>query len=189
MSCIDRFVYNKEDCDIISRATNWSVSFSDHAVIELEITSKKCPPMTRSKIVRLDASLLLNGEIRTRIEDELKSMLVHMPLEWNPHTKQEYAKMCLRTVTEKAQADVKKKERDEEEILNEELDLAVKSLANRTHTRADAEEIIEHIESLRSEKSRLIELKGERLAARLKTKWYCEGEKSTKYFLRLLNSS
>ena len=35
----------------------------------------------------------------------------------------------------------------------------------------------------------LIEEKGRRLAEKLGTKWYNEGEKSTKYFLRLLNRS
>ena len=33
----------------------------------------------------------------------------------------------------------------------------------------------------------LIEKKGERLADKLGSKWYGEGEKSTRYFLRLLN--
>ena len=49
--------------------------------------------------------------------------------------------------------------------------------------------LIEHIESLRNEKAKLIEEKGRRLAERLGSKWYNEGEKSTKYFLRLLNRS
>ena len=33
----------------------------------------------------------------------------------------------------------------------------------------------------------LVEEKGSRLAEKLGTKWYNEGEKSTRYFLRLLN--
>jgi len=54
MSCIDRFLYNGESSEIISRATNWSLSFSDHAAIEIKLSSKKSPPRSRSKIVRLD---------------------------------------------------------------------------------------------------------------------------------------
>ena len=46
-----------------------------------------------------------------------------------------------------------------------------------------------HIEDLRGRKKVLIEEKGERLAARLGTKWFNEGEKSTRYFLRLLKRS
>ena len=47
--------------------------------------------------------------------------------------------------------------------------------------------LIEHIEELRAKKDVLIDRKGKRLAEKLGTKWYNEGEKSTRYFLRLLN--
>ena len=41
------------------------------------------------------------------------------PADWNPHLKLEYAKMCLRTVTERIQAETRKKERTIEEEIDE----------------------------------------------------------------------
>ena len=47
--------------------------------------------------------------------------------------------------------------------------------------------MIEHIEELRTRKEILVDKKGQRLAEKLGSKWYQEGEKSTRYFLRILN--
>ena len=45
------------------------------------------------------------------------------------------------------------------------------------------------MEELRTQKEIFVENKGKRLAEKLGTKWYNEGEKSTRYFLRILNRS
>ena len=84
---------------------------------------------------------------------------------------------------EKEQADRKTKERTEEELVSAELDIAIKALQNSTSGTESFVELLELIEELRSKKRNLIEVKGERLAEKLGTKWYNEGEKSTKYFL------
>ena len=52
---------------------------------------------------------------------------------------------------------------------------------------SDSAELIDYIVELRGKKACLINEKGQRLAEKLGTKWYNEGEKSTRYFLRLLN--
>ena len=106
---------------------------------------------------------------------------------WNPHLKLEFAKVCIRTVTEKLQADRKVRERSEEEFVDREIEIAMAALQN--NSTQDNEAIIEYIEELRGKKSVLVEEKGRRLAEKLGTKWYNEGEKSTRYFLRLLNRS
>ena len=108
---------------------------------------------------------------------------------WNPHLKLEYAKMCIRTVAEKAQADRKKRDKSEEEEVDQKLNLAIDALQESRLVNRQKEELIEYIEELRNRKAILIEEKGKRLAEKLGTKWYNEGEKSTKYFLRLLNRS
>ena len=107
--------------------------------------------------------------------------------EWNPHLKLEFAKMCIRTVAEKAQSDRKKKEATEEEGVNEELNLAISALEEENLAENVKEELIEVVEELRDKKARLIEEKGRRLASKLGTKWYNEGEKSSRYFMQLLN--
>ena len=83
------------------------------------------------------------------------------------------------------QSEKKKIEKGEEEALNEELEVAVSELAKGASHRDQP--LIDYIEELRAKKSLLIDKKGKKLAEKLGTKWYNEGEKSTKYFLRLLN--
>ena len=114
-------------------------------------------------------------------------MFATVSADWNPHQKLEFAKVCIRTVVEQTQAERKRKEKSEEEEIDEELDTAIGKLSSGELIGVRKTNLLEHIEALRARKDQLINLKGERLAEKLGTKWYNEGEKSTKYFLRLLN--
>ena len=102
---------------------------------------------------------------------------------WNPHVKLEFAKVCIRTVAERVQAERKRKELSEEDMVNTELQIAINVLERGEGNN----DLLNHVEELRVKKQILIERKGQRLAERLGSKWYEEGEKSTRYFLRLLN--
>ena len=64
-----------------------------------------------------------------------------------------------------------------EDSLNEELDTAVKKLSSGTS--GNNANLIEYVEELRTRKMVLVEEKGARLAEKLGTKWYNEGEKSS----------
>ena len=147
--------------------------------------AKKSKPRTR--ITRLDPSLTKLDWAKEKIEKDFNEMFATMPGDWDPHAKLEFAKMCIRTVTEQAQAERKRNEASEEDLINEELDTAVNKLASGVLTGNRMEALIEHVEQLRIRKDEIINIKGERLADKLGTKWYNEGEKSTRYFLRLLN--
>ena len=180
-SSIDKILFNKSCVEAGSIYVNWSLGFSDHAAIEVgfKVLSREVKP--RSKISRLDPSLI------KEIIDEVGEMYGrHLPT-WNPHLKLEYAKVCIRTVTEKLQADRKKQEKSEEEYLNMEIDIAMATLEKSLTGNND--ELIDYIEELRGQKLVLVDRKGKRLAEKLGTKWYNEGEKSTRYFIRLLNRS
>ena len=94
----------------------------------------------------------------------------------------EFTKVCIRSILERLQAERKRKEKTEEEGISEELEVAIDALANgRTRNK---DNLIEYVEELRAKKSTLVEEKGKRLADKLGTKWYNEGEKSTRYFMR-----
>ena len=188
-STIDRIMYAKEKFVLDASKCDWAVTFSDHAAVEAEFSLKNVEVTNKSKITRLDPSLLCSKEGKDLIEASFVELFRNACPNWDPHLKLEYAKMCIRTVAEKAQADRKKKEISTEEELGEELNLAMRSLQDQNLREEQIDELIEHIEELRNKKSVLVEEKGRRLAEKLGTKWYNEGEKSTKYFLRLLNRS
>ena len=185
-STIDRVVISADRFDILQVKTDWSISLSDHAAVIVNLGLKNEVPTKRVRLTRLDPALMACEESRAKIESELKSMLDQAGDDWNPHLKLEYAKMCIRTISEKVKAESKKKELAEEEEINLELNLAVTSL-ERTNDNEEKLDLIDYIEELRGRKQLLIDKKGERLAQKLKSKWYNEGEKSTRYFLRLLN--
>lgn len=187
-STLDRILYRSELLKPIGNGeVDWSFGFSDHAAVKLNFKTPQEQVRPRgNRLPRLDPSLLNDERTKARLQEEFRSLLEMALDTWDPHTKLEYAKMCLRTVAEKNQADRKKTEATIESEINEALNRAINELASE----ADPEDriaIIERIENLRNKKCGLIEEKGARLAARLATKWYNEGEKSTKYFYRILN--
>ena len=136
--------------------------------------------------MRLDPSLAKDKQASIDIVSGVEGMMKEVPDSWNPHSKLEFLKVCIRTVVEKVQSDRKKVEQTEEEMINEELEVAVDALAKGVATVRQGA-LVDYIEELRVKKSVVIESKGKRLAEKLGTKWYNEGEKSTRYFMRLLN--
>ena len=186
-SCIDHIFYSKQFLEGRTVKSNWSLSFSDHAAVEATFVCKGSEPTERSKIVRLDVSLIKTPENKLLLEKEFNEMWKHVDRSWNPHMKLDYAKLCIRTVAEKIQAERKRKERNEEEEIDEELNLAIGKLEKGVNNVVTKRRLVDYVEELRAKKDVLIEAKGKKLAEKLGTKWYNEGEKSTKYFLRLLN--
>jgi len=170
--------------NLISVKVDWSINFSDHAAVITSLAKKEDKMTPKSRLTRLDPAIMRNSDHKILIEAKLTEMMELANPEWDPHMKLEYAKMSIRTATEKVQADVKARMQVEEDEINEELNTAIDKAARVTDVR---QELLDYIESLRRRKEVLVEEKGKRLAEKLGTKWYNEGEKSTKYFLRLLN--
>ena len=185
-STIDRILFSKDTLKMIECNSNWSLGFSDHAAVEASFSYPDESLPMKSRIVRLDPSLAKEPKSSKAIIEGITEMMAGAPEDWDPHLRLEFLKVCIRTVVEKVQAENKKLEQSEEDSLNEELDVAVSELAKGEATRGN-QALNNYIEELRSKKSVLIEKKGKRLAEKLGTKWYNEGEKSTRYFMRLLN--
>ena len=186
-STIDRIFYPNKLLKSMDAKANWSFSFSDHAAVIACFDRIEKHHAARSRITRLDPSLAKSKRYGPIIIQEYQTMLDTAPVAWDPNQKLEFAKMCIRTVVEKVQADRKRQEVTEEEALNAELETATNKLSSGQSRNPNL--LIDHIESLRAQKSVIIEEKGTRLAEKLGTKWYNEGEKSTRYFMRLLNRS
>jgi hypothetical protein len=182
-STIDRILFKECFLKKVSIDTNWAMSKSDHAAVVASFEKTNLNLPCRDRITRLDPSLARHPIYGPQIVEEFGTMFGESPGHWNPHMRLEFAKLCIRTVVERIQADRKKKEVTEEELLDKELNIAIDQLSKT----GPIGNLATYVEELRDQKSKLIEEKGERLAEKLGTKWYNEGEKSTKYFLRLLN--
>ena len=184
-SRIDRVLFARDSFELVRVKDNWSYSYSDHAAVIAGLKLKSKTNLTRSRITRLDPSLTKSQHYGNLVVAGFNSMIETMPIDWNPHLKLEFAKMCIRTVVEKVQAERKTLESTEEKQIDEELDTAISKLV--AGDQGASLGLIDHIEELRARKQCIIEEKGARLAEKLGTKWFNEGEKSTRYFLRLLN--
>ena len=101
---------------------------------------------SRSKIPRLVPNLARSPEVGGVIIREVKEMLDTMPLDWDPHMKLEFCKVCIRTVVERQQTERKKKEKTEEEFLNEDLKEAIGILESNRLTESRTNHLIEQIE-------------------------------------------
>lgn len=186
-SRIDRCFYSSNHLRLLELKTNWSLSMSDHAAVEVTLTAaKEAEANVKTKFARIDPTLFTDPALKERILSELENFIAMAPGDWNPHMRLDYLKMSLRTICEKVQAERKRKEKSEEELLNAELELAIKALERPNVGLERRVELIDYVEELRAKKSIMIDAKGVRLAGKLRTKWYNEGEKSTRYFLRIL---
>ena len=186
-STIDRILFSQAFVELKYHSVNWALSASDHAAIEAGFTYCSREEKVRSKIPRIDPNLAKNPETRTQLYNEVDEMMKGLPQGWDPHMKLEFLKVCTRTVAEKIQAERKRKDKLEEETLDEELNEAITILTEANLTENRTNSLIDKVEELRTRKAILIEEKGIKLAERLGSKWYNEGEKSTRYFMRLLN--
>ena len=186
-STIDRVLFSPEQYKQAKFNVNWSLSYSDHAAIETTFACANKLDAVKSRITRLDPYLAKDPFTKNQVIEGYDEMIATMPGDWDPHKKLEFSKLCIRTVCENVQAERKRRETSEEDTINEELEMAINKLSREGAL--DQGNLLNYIEELRNRKQTLINLKGERLAERLGTKWYNEGEKSTKYFMRLLNRS
>ena len=185
-SCLDHIFYSNNFLNNLHSKTDWSLSFSDHAAVVTCLNLCNSVPSEKSRIVRLDPSLIKTPVDKAELAKHFDEIWRHSDPTWDPHTKLEYAKLCIRTVAERLQAERKRREVTEEEEVNEELELSISKLEKGCKNLRERATLIDYVEELRARKEALIEVKGKRLAEKLGSKWYNEGEKSTKYFLRLL---
>ena len=83
-------------------------------------------------------------------------MMAGAPGNWDPHTKLEFLKVCIRTVAERVQAERNRRERTEEQEINEELNSAIEVLSKEALDAPRRDQLIDHVEELRIRKSILI---------------------------------
>ena len=147
-SCIDRIWYRSDEVKVSNLKTNLALSYSDHCAVTAELSFVNKPMRNKSRITRLDPTLLNNEDTRIAIIDELETLMNMASNDWHPHLKLEYAKMCIRSIAEKHQALRKTSEKNEEDILNEELDTAIKALSANDMPESRRLALMGHIEEL-----------------------------------------
>ena len=126
-------------------------------------------------------NVLLKHKFLCAIRDRMKQL---DESNMNPHQKLEYLKMTIRLVALEIAAEVKKDAEREQQRLKEGISFWQNAFINAKSSEykslADT-----NLNELMAERDKYLEERGEYLSKRVKTKWYQESEKSTKYFLNM----
>jgi len=152
-------------------------------------------------ILRCNETLLKNEEIKKRVEENLKKSIEEIPEQWNPHMKLDFVKVKIRDFMleegkKQARTDKSRLQYSNDEIsrLNKAMDQLLVTLNTKNTTTEKFNETLKKIDNIKEAViiaeesiSDLRNKEAQRLIFRSKAKWVEEGEKSTKYFLNLLN--
>ena len=188
-STLDRICYTKSSLALQVVKTDWGLSVSDHAAVIASLNNKNLNS-DRSKSVfipRLDNRLLEEPKGRELLTSNFVELLAQADVNWNPHVRLEHCKMCLRTAANMATGKIKAELRDEEVVINADINSIIDELSNGELQIGRKELLIHKLDDLRRLKRSLITKIGTRLEQRTCRKWYNEGELSNKYFFGLLN--
>jgi hypothetical protein len=184
MSRLDRIYTRLRNFKQSNIKTNWTFCETDHVLVHATLNPMN-KRVTGPKICRLDPQVVLNPDSLNILRAYLVSQLETLDAAANPHLQLEFAKMTVRTKALELGRKLMNEERINLELLNEDI-LRHERLLEQAENLEEESEIAEHIERQTNEKNKILDEQGKKLAWKLKTKWYGEGEKSNKYFLNLL---
>jgi hypothetical protein len=179
---LDRIFYRLKGVYKEELQTDWTFTISDHCLLQLNLQKDKIKPSRR--IVSLPTYPLNCKEDREYIDKGLNDFYSTINENWDPSTKLEFLKVGLRTVVGECKKQRNSKEK--EELNNIQKDLERRMVYKNSISLQAIEQNREEIEALFAKCNSTLEKRSENLALKAKTKWFYEGEQSTKYFLNML---
>ena len=184
MSRLDRIQWSKDlECKLVSLEVDWTYIQSDHGAIIAKIGESK--NKTHDKIVRIDTFFMNNVLLKHKFITELQIKMGQLTeTNMNPHQKLEYLKMSIRSTAIEIASNYKKERNKVMDDLRRDITFWQTSFENAVDESFRAFAIQKLDESICKRDTILDEI-GEFICNRLKTKWYQEGEKGTKYFLNM----
>ena len=128
-STLDRILFTSSTLTLQQQSADWSLSVSDHAAVVATYNEVKNSNNNANFIPRLDPRLLLDPEGKDALDETFREMFDQRARDWNPHVRLEYGKMCIRSAANMATSKIKSRYRDEEKILNNDINLVTNELA------------------------------------------------------------
>ena len=186
-STLDRIFYRKTSLNLQSKVSDWSVSVSDHAAVIAHFNNKESINRTFVHVTRLNSDLLLDKKWTELLDEHVQDMFQHRNPLWDPHQNLEYLKLCIRTAAAAATGILRSSIRDEEKLVNDNINRLVDMVSTTAHDDPNYDLLIAHLNDQRIIKRELVQKLGTKIEQRTARKWYNEGELSNKYFFGLLN--
>jgi len=183
-SRLDRILYRLQGDFIESLDTDWTFTTSDHCLLTLCLKSDPSQRQKARRVVSLPTYILNIKEEKIKIANGLGEFKQMIKDSWSASMKLEFMKIGLRTVVGECIKLINKREREELDKIQQELERRM--VVNRTISLRAREENLREIDILFTRRNQLLEEKCEALAIKAKTKWFHEGEKASKFFLNIL---
>ena len=171
------------DSNLLKLESDWSYTQSDHCavIVKLGSTTKR----KFDKIVRIDTFFMNNVLLKHKFITELNEKMAQLTeTNLNPHQKLEYLKMSIRSTALDIASNYKKERNKEMSDLRRDITFWQTSFENAADESFKSFAMVKLDEAI-CKRDKLLDNVGEFICNRLKTKWYQEGEKGTKYFLNM----
>ena len=185
MSRLDRILWTDSlELKHDSTRSDWSLTTSDHSAVVVKLISNR-QRNKRKTITRIDTTFMSNIKLRTnflREVDERMDQLKETNLD--PHGKLEFLKMSIRSVAIDIATNHRKEKEKEFKEIESGLRFWQQTFENSTHPKFN-DIARQNLDILIVRRNTYLNERGKYLSERSKSKWYQEGERSTKYFLNL----
>ena len=187
MSRLDRIQWSDElNTTLISTETDWSYTQSDHCAVIVRLG--QIQPRRRDKIVRIDTSFMSNVQLKHKFLVELDLRMDQMSdTNMNPHQQLEYLKMSIRSIAIEIASNHRKERNKKLENLRNEIKFWQSAFESASSDNFKDLAVVK-LDEVTCKRDKILDEIGEFICARMKSRWYQEGEKGTKYFLNLQKS-
>ena len=187
MSRLDRIQWSHglgSDYRAIETKTDWSLTTSDHAAVIVRLQKISKAPK-RSVITRIDTSFINNIKLRSEFVKELDMRMSQIEeTNLDPHGRLEFLKMTIRSIAIEIATNYKKEMEAELKEIQSGIAFWQTTFEN-SQCSMYRDIAIENLDTLMTKRNKYLNERGKYLSERSKSKWYQEGERSTKYFLNL----
>ena len=187
MSRLDRIQWSQglnSDYGAVEIKTDWTLTTSDHAAVIVRLQKNTKAP-NHSIITRIDTSFINNIKLRSEFVKELdKRMSQIKETNLDPHGRLEFLKMTIRSIAIDIATNYKKEMEAEFKEIQSGIAFWQKTFENSLDS-IYRDIAIENLDNLMAKRNKYLNERGKYLSERSKSKWYQEGERSTKYFLNL----
>ena len=187
MSRLDRIQWSQglnSDYGAVEIKTDWTLTTSDHAAVIVRLQKNTKAP-NHSIITRIDTSFINNIKLRSEFVKELDRRMTQIEeTNLDPHGRLKFLKMTIRSIAIEIASNYKKEMEAEFKEIQSGIAFWQTTFENSLDSiyRYIA---IENLDNLMAKRNKYLNERGKYLSERSKSKWYQEGERSTKYFLNL----
>ena len=184
MSRIDRIYWSQNiTYEKKKTSTDWTYTESDHSAVIVNLSDNR--NYSKSKITRLDTRFMQSTKLKYEFLKGIKERYDQLnDTDMDPHQRLEFLKMSIRSLALETSANEKKRVEEEMSSLKKDIEFWQRTYENDASGHF-SQLTMTNLNELMAKRDKILNERGEYLSQRVKTKWYQEGEKSTKYFLNL----